>query len=206
MSRLLPIAAFVVSLVFGLEAEARKHAARPQRTFLGWSFDGRSLAWREGQGPKAKVMVARVEADGSLGKVGAVKGEPDKALSSRGIFPFTPALVDTVDGDRLFRTSDGTLAVVALRGRVLGLLLKAEVDTDYEPATKRTVAARALVDIVPIESPAGGLVAAFVALEGEQGERFTEILIVRIPERRRGLERGWPEIRRPPEGASALPG
>jgi len=202
------LAALACALAFvsPIDAEARKSPApAPARiSLLGWSLDGRLVAWREsGRNGKDGVRVAAVSPEGHLGKARALKGDATEALRRRDIWAFTSLATDVVEADRLFRTSNGATFAAACRKGVLGILERR--GEDYEPVFRRPVAAVRLLDVEAYESPSGSLVAVVLHVEDDGGRRASYLAVVRVPEHRRPFERGWPEIRRPAEQLASPP-
>lgn len=113
--------------------------------WLGWSEDGRRIAWREGpadrqQAPGQPIEIARLDARGAIVDRLHVEKDVNPALGQRRIRMRRVAQVQRVaPGDLLVRTDAGRLFAVALRGTPAQVAVLEKRGDAYEPVARWAV-------------------------------------------------------------------
>lgn len=149
--------------------------------FLGWSADGRRIAWRAGSSASSNVpgqpcLIARLDADGRELDRLRVDEAVGEALVSRRIHSVPAAPRERVTAlDVLTRSANGRLWAALGRERLAALLVKDA--GGYQPLWRWPLRAVATaVDLTAFDNPQGDLLALVV--EVRLGRRSAAALLV----------------------------
>lgn len=149
--------------------------------FLGWSADGRRVAWRTGsQGqfntPGQPCEIARLRASGQLQDRVHISGDVTAALVARHIHSVPLAVRQQVTPrDGLVRDRAGHLWAGLVRDNLAAVLYKR--DKAYLPLWRMALPAVAIsVDLAGFENPQGDLMA--LVIEARMGRATAAALVV----------------------------
>lgn len=156
-------------------------AAAPWVRFLGWSADGRRVAWRSGTTGQFNVPgqpcdIARVNAAGQLVDRTHIASEITAALVARRIHSVPLSDQQQVTArDALVRDRAGHLWAGLVRDNLAAILYKRT--RHYQPLWKTALPApSAAVTLAGFESPAGDLIA--LVLEARMGRTSAATLLI----------------------------
>lgn len=171
---------------FALEPRVDREKTKPIATkawvrFLGWSADGRRIAWRAGpQGqyntPGQPCDIARLDASGRVVDQVHIAGDVTAALVARRIHSVPLGTHQQVTArDGLVRDRAGHLWAGLVRDNLAAILYKR--DKAYLPLWRMALPASALsVDLVGFENPIGDLMA--LVIEARMGRATAAALLV----------------------------
>lgn len=149
--------------------------------FLGWSADGRRLAWRSGSQASSNVpgqpcLVARLDDAGRELDRLRIDESVTEALVSRRIHSVAPAPRERVTPlDMLVRSSNGQLWAALSRDRLAAVLVKAR--DGYQPLWRWPLRAVATaIDLTAFENSRGDLLA--LVIQVQLGRRSAAALLV----------------------------